>query len=68
MDTQLLRKSLHDLNNALNAAKIHAFLLRQEDPNPEQAEALSGIDAALENARQIILKIHEQTPDKLKND
>jgi hypothetical protein len=60
MDTPRLRKFLHDLNNALNAGKIHAYLLRQEGLTPKQAEALDGIEAALDNTRDIIAKIHEQ--------
>jgi hypothetical protein len=60
MDTPHLRKFLHDLNNALNVGKIHAFLLRQEGLNSKQAEALDGIDASLDSTRDIIAKIYAQ--------
>ena len=58
METQLLRKFLHDLNNALNAGKINAFLLRQESLDVKQAEALTGINAAFDSARDIIIKMY----------
>ena len=67
METPQLRKFLHDLNNALNAGKINAYLLRQEGLNAKHTEALDGIEAALDNARDIIANVHEQIAGELKN-
>ena len=67
METPQLRKFLHDLNNALNAGKINAYLLRQEGLNAKHTEALDGIEAALDNARDIIANVHEQIAVELKN-
>jgi hypothetical protein len=61
MEAPQLRKFLHDLNNALNAAKINSFLLRRESLTANQKESLAGIDAALDKARDIIATMNEHT-------
>jgi len=62
MDSKEIRRLLHDLNNALNAAKIHAYLLRQDSPDSKQTETLDGLEAALESARVLIANAYEKVP------
>ena len=66
MENTQIRKLLHDLNNALNAAKIHAYLLRQES-DPKQADTLKGLDEAIEGARKLIADAYDRMPEEARH-
>lgn len=54
MDTASLRKLLHDLSNALNAAKINAYLLRRTSAGALDADAINGLDSSLHDAEILV--------------
>ena len=47
MENSDVRKYLHDLNNALNAAKINAYLLRRMHGDLLDKETADGLDAGV---------------------
>ncbi|MCL2648200.1 MAG: hypothetical protein FWD61_14515 [Phycisphaerales bacterium] len=57
MDNKDIRKHLHDLSNALNAAKINAYLLRRIHGNLDK-EAIDGLDSSLLEGEKIVEKFH----------
>jgi hypothetical protein len=67
METSQIRKLLHDLNNALNAAKIHAYLLRQDFKDPKHVDTLNGLEEAIEGARKLIADAYEKVPPETRN-
>jgi len=54
MDPMELRKLLHDLSNALNAAKINAYLLRRMHADLLDRETADGLDSALCDAERLV--------------
>ncbi len=66
MDTFELRRSLHDLSNALNAAKINAYLLRRMHAELLDRETADGLDSALLDAERLVTglqtRIHSESP------
>ncbi len=60
MDINLMRKYLHDLSNALNAAKINAYLLRRIHGDSLDRETISGLDGALRDAEGLVAEFHEK--------
>ena len=66
MDTSLTRKYLHDLSNALNAAKINAYLLRRIHGDVLDKESMTGLDGALRDAEELVAEFHEKVHQELR--
>lgn len=66
MDTNATRKYLHDLSNALNAAKINAYLLRRIHGDVLDKESMTGLDGALRDAEELITEFHEKIHQELR--
>ena len=60
MDTDVMRKYLHDLSNALNAAKINAYLLRRMHGDLLDRETMDGLDTSLHDAEQLVSEFHRR--------
>ena len=60
MDNLQIRRYLHDLNNALNAVKINAYLLRRLHGEALDAQTMDSLDTALLDAERLVLKFQEQ--------
>ncbi len=60
MNTSDIRKYLHDLSNALNAAKINAYLLRRMHGDVLDKETVDGLDSALHDAEQLVTDFHRR--------
>lgn len=60
MDTKDIRKYLHDLSNALNAAKINAYLLRRMHGDVLDKETVDGLDGALFDAEKLVSEFHRR--------
>lgn len=62
-----LRKFLHDIANALNAAKINAYLLRRMHGDTLDKETVDGLDTSLLDAERLVAeyhrRIHNETVD-----
>jgi hypothetical protein len=54
MESPAIRKLLHDLGNALNAAKINAYLLRRMHNDTLDKETMDGLDTALFDAEKLV--------------
>lgn len=54
MDVKAVRKLLHDLSNALNAAKINAYLLRRTATEGSDQDAINSLDASLHDAELLV--------------
>jgi hypothetical protein len=54
MEVAATRKLLHDLGNALNAAKINAYLLRRMHNDTLDKETMDGLDTALFDAEKLV--------------
>lgn len=72
MDTSEIRKYLHDLSNALNAAKINAYLLRRMHGTILDKETMDGLDSSLHDAEKLVFDFHRRvhaeiaaTPEKI---
>jgi hypothetical protein len=59
MTTSEIRKYLHDLSNALNAAKINAYLLRRMHGEALDKETVDGLDSSLHDAEQLVSEFHK---------
>jgi hypothetical protein len=59
-DTSELRKFLHDLANALNAAKINAYLLRRMHGDVLDKETVDGLDSSLYDAERLVGEYHRR--------
>jgi len=66
METSLMRKYLHDLSNALNAAKINAYLLRRIHGDQLDKETMTGLDGALKDAEELVGDFHEKVHDEIR--
>lgn len=66
METNEIRKYLHDLSNALNTAKINAFLLRRIHKDDLDRETMDSLDASLQEAEKLVFafqaKVHGEIP------
>ncbi len=64
MDTPAIRKLLHDLSNALNAAKINAYLLRRMHNDTLDKQTMDGLDSSLYDAEKLVAdfqhKVHSE--------
>jgi hypothetical protein len=60
MDTNDIRKYLHDLSNALNAAKINAYLLRRMHGDILDKETADGLDSSLYDAEKLVSEFHRR--------
>jgi hypothetical protein len=60
MNTNEIRKYLHDLSNALNAAKINAYLLRRMHGDGLDKETVDGLDSSLHDAEQLVSEFHRR--------
>jgi len=65
MDNQIVRKYLHDLSNALNAAKINAYLLRRMHGDGLDRETMSGLESALHDAEVLVSQFHNQVHQEI---
>ena len=60
MENVTIRKYLHDLSNALNAAKINAYLLRRMHGEALDRETITGLESALHDAEILVSQFHKQ--------
>ena len=60
METTEIRKYLHDLSNALNAAKINAYLLRRMHGDLLDKETADGLDSSLYDAEKLVSEFHRR--------
>ena len=60
METTEIRKYLHDLSNALNAAKINAYLLRRMHGELLDRETVEGLDSSLQDAEKLVAEFHRR--------
>ena len=60
MDNSEIRKLLHDLSNALNAAKINAYLLRRMHGDTLDKETVDGLDSSLYDAEKLVGDFHRR--------
>ncbi len=60
MDSTEIRKYLHDLSNALNAAKINAYLLRRMHGDTLDKETVDGLDSSLFDAEKLVSDFHRR--------
>ena len=51
---------MHDLSNALNAAKINAYLLRRMHGDVLDKETADGLDASLYDAEKLVSEFHRR--------
>ncbi len=65
MDTPEIRKYLHDLSNALNAAKINAYLLRRMHGELLDKETVDGLDASLLDAEKLVGEFHHRVHSEM---
>ena len=65
MDTTQTRKYLHDLSNALNAAKINAYLLRRMHGDMLDKETIDGLDTSLHDAEQLVSEFHRRVHEEM---
>ena len=60
METTDIRRYLHDLSNALNAAKINAYLLRRMNGDVLDKETADGLDSSLADAERLVADFHRR--------
>lgn len=60
MENTEIRKLLHDLSNALNAAKINAYLLRRMHGDVLDKETVDGLDSSLYDAEKLVSDFHRR--------
>jgi hypothetical protein len=60
MESREIRKYLHDLSNALNAAKINAYLLRRMHGDTLDRETVDGLDSSLFDAERLVSELHRR--------
>ena len=65
MDTTEIRKYLHDLSNALNAAKINAYLLRRMHGDMLDKETAEGLDSSLYDAEKLVGEFHRRVHEEM---
>jgi hypothetical protein len=65
METSEIRKYLHDLSNALNAAKINAYLLRRMHGDMLDKETVEGLDSSLYDAEKLVGEFHRRVHEEI---
>lgn len=65
MENSEMRKYLHDLSNALNAAKINAYLLRRIHGETLDRETVEGLDSSLMDAERLVSELHRRMHEEL---
>jgi hypothetical protein len=65
MDIISTRKYLHDLSNALNAAKINAYLLRRMHGDLLDKETIDGLDTSLHDAEQLVSEFYQRVHEEM---
>ena len=60
IETTEIRRYLHDLSNALNAAKINAYLLRRMHGDILDKETMDGLDSSLQDTERIVSEFHRR--------
>lgn len=65
MENTEIRKFLHDVSNALNAAKINAYLLRRMHGDMLDRETVDGLDSALLDAERQVSEFHRRVHDEV---
>ena len=65
MENGELRKYLHDVSNALNAAKINAYLLRRMHGEVLDREAADGLDSSLFDAERLLAELHRHAQEDI---
>lgn len=55
-----LRRFLHDIANALNAAKINAYLLRRMHGEVIDKDTADGLDSSLMDAERLVADYHRR--------
>ena len=65
METSEIRKYLHDLSNALNAAKINAYLLRRMHGDMLDKETVEGLDSSLYDAEKLVADFHRRVHEEI---
>ena len=65
METSEIRKYLHDLSNALNAAKINAYLLRRMHGDLLDKETADGLDSSLYDAEKLVGDFHRRVHQEM---
>ena len=65
METSEIRKYLHDLSNALNAAKINAYLLRRMHGDMLDRETADGLDSSLYDAEKLVGDFHRRVHEEI---
>ena len=65
METSEMRKYLHDLSNALNAAKINAYLLRRMHGDTLDRETVDGLDSSLYDAERLVSEMHRRVHEDI---
>ena len=64
MDNKEIRKFLHDLSNAVNAAKINAYLLRRLHGDTLDKETIDGLDSSILDAEKLVAEFHRRLPPR----
>lgn len=65
MEDSAIRKYLHDLSNALNAAKINAYLLRRMHGDLLDKETADGLDSSLFDAERLVSEFQRRVHTEL---
>lgn len=65
MDNNELRRFLHDLSNALNAAKINAYLLRRMHGELLDKETAEGLESSLYDAEKLVTTFHRRVHEDI---
>ena len=60
MESTAVRMFMHDLSNALNAAKINAYLLRRMHGEVLDKETIDGLDSALYDAEKLVSEFQQR--------
>ena len=65
MESNEIRKYLHDLSNCLNAAKINAFLLRRMYGSKLDEETIDSLDSSIQDAERIVAEFRTRVHQDL---
>ena len=60
-----LRRFLHDIANALNAAKINAYLLRRMHGDVIDKDTVDGLDSSLMDAEKLVAEYHRRVHSEM---
>jgi len=65
METVELRRFLHDMANALNAAKINAYLLGRLHAGVLDAETFAGLNSAIMDGEKLVTEFHRKVYEEM---